>query len=309
MKSITGSNYRISSSGIAAHKHHPTVLSPWAASIGKKNGLTPHFSRLRRQTTQALLDQADLVIFMNRDVYDDARRLFLLNNAKCLTWRIKDRGDWRQKLLPAEIRVRTFRHIKRNVRSLIKTIETGGWVDIVDEHNQPLGFRLPITIANQKAQWHRGCHALITVPGGATIIQKRSSKIIFSPGLLDVTLGGHVDLDETPVAAAVREISEELGIAAREQDLQLLEVYKWAAYHPRYKRHNMCFLYTYHLPLTEKPQQFPLQREEVAAVKILPPKQLKRLLRTYSLKRLGRLNYAHAYYRRIASLAGVLDEA
>lgn len=240
---------------------------------------------------------------MSGDVYRDASRLYDFNHAICLVWHVKDQGDWRQKLSPGQKRSRTFRHIKRSVDRLIKNVSQGGWVDVVDETNNALSFSLPVTIANHKRLWHHGCHALITTPKKYTLVQKRSNKIIFSPNLIDVSLGGHVDVSETPAQAVVREIREEVGLHVDPTSLRLLEVYRWISYHPRYRRYSKSFIYTYHVPLTEDKPLFTIQEEEVLLVKLLSPRQLRRLIAFHGLKHLGRLNYAHVYYRRIIRLA------
>jgi isopentenyl-diphosphate Delta-isomerase len=304
-KSLRFDNIDISSSGIYASKYPQHYLSSWDKLLGQQNNISNFFAGARTQTTNGLLGNSDLIVFMSKDVFYDAQKKYDLNREKCLVWGIKDRHDWPDKLPKAEKQKRMFRDVKRDVDNLFHHIKTGGWVDIVDDNNQPLNFRLPLAVANKKKTWHRGCHALISTPDGHVVVEKRSKNIIFSPSLVDVTLGGHVDPEETPEQAVMREIEEELGLRVETRNVQLLEVHKWNNYHPRYKCHSRIFLYTYHVPIAEVRPTFTLQQKEVADAKIISKKQLKRLLTLHKLKHIGRLNSTYAFYSRITQLAGL----
>ncbi len=306
-KSLSVPGWEISSSGVNPNKKFADdYLSPWAKITGHQNKLDDFFSSTRMQTTAGHLRDNDIIVFMSPDVYRDAAARYDFNPHKTLVWDIKDRQDWRKKLPLGQKRKRTFTHIKSRVNQLIRDVTRGDWVDIVDEMNQPLGFRLPVTITNQKGLWHRGCHALVTTPDNHTLVQKRARHIIFAPSRIDISLGGHVDAGETPTQAMIREIKEEVGLNMPIDGLRLLEIRKWSSYHPRYKRHSNCFIYTYHAAVPERKPQMTLQKTEVAGVALLPPRQLQQLIRYHRLKNLGQLNSSYAYYARIAKLAGIL---
>jgi len=307
LKSIKGSEWDISSSGIEADRHTRISTSPWAISIADKNGISDLLSSVKTHTANDQLQDSNIIVFMSEDVYKDAKQLHEFNEALSIVWRVKDREDWPSELPARQKRERTFRQITRNVNQLINTMSHGSWVDIVDENNEPLGFKLPIAIAGQKQLWFRGCHALITTPKSRTLIEQRSKTIFFSPGLVDITLAGAVDTGETPRESIVREIKEEIGLIIDSQTPRLLDMYRWNSYHPGYKRHTKVFLYTYHVRIDEENPTIVLQREEVQAVRILSLSQLKRLLRLHRLRRIGRLNYSYIYYSRIIRLAGLLQ--
>ena len=50
--------------------------------------------------------------------------------------------------------------------------------------------------------------------------QRRSEKIDRYPGDYDISAGGHINLGETPVEAAVRESREEIGAIVRKDDFE-----------------------------------------------------------------------------------------
>ena len=52
--------------------------------------------------------------------------------------------------------------------------------------------------------------------------QKRSEKVDRYPGDYDISAGGHVNLGETLVEAAIRETREEIGVKIEAKDLQFM---------------------------------------------------------------------------------------
>lgn len=300
LKSFQNPKWVISSSGIDAEKQKTIHTSPWAEATAIQNGIAQWLTGTNTKTVQADLDDSDLIVFMSDDVYRDVQKTYTFNEDKSLVWHVKDRQNWPTTMPARQKRYGTFRQIKRNANTLIDDITAGGkWIDIIDEHNQPRGFKLPIQITNKKSLWHRGCHVVMTTPSGRTFIQQRSNNIIFAPGLVDVTLGGHVDTGETPEEAAIREIHEEMGVSVDSHELDLIEVSKWNYYRPRYKTRTKAFIYTYHVRLTEENPAIVIQEDEVRAVRLLSPVALRRLLRYHRLVSGARLNYSYAYYSRI----------
>lgn len=67
--------------------------------------------------------------------------------------------------------------------------------------------------------WHRG------VSGLEVLVQKRADIKKTYPGKLDISAAGHVDSNETPLQAAVREIAEELGVKVDPSQLEFVFKY------------------------------------------------------------------------------------
>lgn len=298
--------WQVTSSGLRSATYPPTYLTPWARILGRQHEISQWFSPSTTQTSTTILNRNDIIVFMSKDVYEEAMQKYDVNRLKCLVWNIKDREDWGETLRLRDKRRRTFNVIKRHVDQLIREVHRGGWVDIVDENNRALDFSLPISIANINGAWHRGCHAIMTTPGNYTLVQKRSKRIVFSPSLVDVTLGGHIDAGEQPTQAMVREVLEEIGLRVAPQDLRLLEIHKRSSYHPHYKYYSKIFIYAYHVPIAEDNPQLTLQTSEVQSVKLLSPLQLKRLLKRRRLRHIGQLDYGRAFLQAVAEQAGII---
>jgi isopentenyldiphosphate isomerase len=70
---------------------------------------------------------------------------------------------------------------------------------------------------------HRSAHVLVIHPVDRTLLlQKRSLMKDTSPGLWDVSVGGHVTFGQSYEEAIVRETEEELGIHVSTEDLEYL---------------------------------------------------------------------------------------
>lgn len=60
---------------------------------------------------------------------------------------------------------------------------------------------------------HRAVHVLVFNPGGKLLLQQRSHQKDIQPGKWDTSVGGHLEPGESYLAAAHREMAEELGLA------------------------------------------------------------------------------------------------
>lgn len=86
--------------------------------------------------------------------------------------------------------------------------------DLVDEHGAPRGVVKPRGEVHRDGDWHRALHLwLLTRAHGAprVILQRRSREKDTHPGLVDVSVGGHLRAGEGLVET-LREADEELGV-------------------------------------------------------------------------------------------------
>lgn len=315
-ESLGLTSFEFTSSGIAAHLFEQR-LPQYTDLIAKNHELLDFLSPGQIQTTSALLDRQDVIIFMRRDILMQARKQYSLNMAKVHCWNIEDL--WQSRLKEriteddpessARLAEETFQRIKRDVDRLAGTMTSRGWVDIVDEHNRLLGFSQTIDSANKKRLWHRSIHAIVRTADGHYLVEKRSPKIIIAPSLLDVTLGGYVDRGEEPHHALLRETREELGLDVRPAQVTFLKIIKKSNYHPHYKRHTRGFNYCYLIQLDPGQHDYVIQKEEVSKLTPLSHKKARRLIRRHSLRGLGSLNYTYKFYKENLELAETIKPA
>ena len=95
------------------------------------------------------------------------------------------------------------------------------------------------------------------------LFQKRSPLVDHNAGKWDYSAGGHINFNESPLAAALRETKEEIGVSLAESELEFLATLKAS-----FKK-NM-FLNCYLSDRTGKPDVFNFNDEEVSEVKWVP---------------------------------------
>ncbi len=309
-KSLHLDKFEFSSSGVAAHLFEQR-LPIYSELIAKNHQLLRFLSDGQQQTTAKLLDEQDMIIFMHPDVLEQARKEYRMNMFKVHCWKIEDLWQicLEKKVKETDYKMReqlaeqTFTKIKQHVDRLAKQITASSWVDVINSDNQDVGYKQPLDLANKKGLWHRSVHAMVRLHDGRYVIEKRSNKIIFAPGLLDITVGGGIDAGETPEQAIIREIKEEIGVKIRPDQLKLLNVTEGSRYHPKYRRYSRGFSYNYFVRLEPNQEGLKAQQSEVAQLMLASHAQVKKLVRSHRLKHFGRLNYLYKLYRDNLKLA------
>ncbi|HSX02985.1 MAG TPA: HAD-IA family hydrolase [Candidatus Saccharimonadia bacterium] len=175
-------------------------------------------------------------------------------------------------------------------------------VEVVDRHGRLLGRRVTIDQAYRQGLWHRGVHVVIYTPQGQILVQRRAPVLVYRPGLLDVSAGGAVDAGESPTAAAVRELREELGLLVSPRDLEFVGLARYNHHLPAIDRHAKVVLYSYLLRVDDAAMPLQLQPGEVSAAEFLGWPRAVSLVQQHALRRLGRLVPSYAYYRRMLLL-------
>ena len=118
---------------------------------------------------------------------------------------------------------------------------------------------------------------------GELLIQRRSMNVQWKPGIWAVT-GGSAVSGEEPLTAARRELGEELGYSASEEEMRFVA---------RLRRSN-SYCYVYAVKINQPESGFSLQHEEVSAVRWCSPQRLMQMVAEGSM-----YNYGDAYYRMI----------
>jgi isopentenyldiphosphate isomerase len=87
------------------------------------------------------------------------------------------------------------------------------WVDLVDSENQVIGRALRQEI-REKNLLHRGVAILVRNSQGQVYVHQRTATKDLFPSMYDMFVGGVVGSGEDYLAAAQREVDEELGVAS-----------------------------------------------------------------------------------------------
>jgi len=303
---LVDARFHVTSSGIGAQRSTSGVqiAEPYTKATAKVHNLRHGITKHKTQTTDKLLADADVIIFMNKDVYDDALKEYTFDVRKCQVWHVPDFDlETKRQVLAShseqaliDAAAVTFRNIQHRCNDLYTYLTHTAWVDVVDAKNEPTGLRLPMAWVTDRGLWHRGVHVVALTIDNKYVVGKRSNEIVFAPGMLEISLGGGVDTGEHPLHAAMRETHEEIGVHLPEKRFRPLFMYKQIGYHPHYHKQTRCHLYVYAVKLPVHSKELKPQPEEVAELRALSRRQVKHLLHAHRMQHYGRLKWGYKLY-------------
>lgn len=93
-----------------------------------------------------------------------------------------------------------------------------GNLSIIDKNENIIGSDSRVNI-HKRGLLHREVHVWIFNDRGEIIFQKRSKNAETFPNLLDASVGGHVEIGDNYLTAAIKELEEETGIKAKDNEL------------------------------------------------------------------------------------------
>ena len=145
------------------------------------------------------------------------------------------------------------------------------YFDIVDENGIPTGETIERSIAHSNGSLHRSAHIWIyrIVDGHVEVLlQKRSREKDSFPGCYDTSSAGHITAGDEPITAALRELSEELGIQAAPEDLTFIgtfPIHFTREFHGKlFVDREIAFVHVYTKPV--RIEELTLQAEELESV-------------------------------------------
>lgn len=145
-------------------------------------------------------------------------------------------------------------------------------IDIVDAYGHPTGETVERSKAHAEGIRHRTAHIWMIRRNGdqaEVLLQKRSLKKDSFPGRYDTSSAGHIQAGDEPLASALRELQEELGIAAKEEELRFVNTfriqYETKFYGKMFRDNEIAFVFVYEKPVDIS--KLELQEEELDEVK------------------------------------------
>lgn len=91
--------------------------------------------------------------------------------------------------------------------------------------------------------------------------QRRSEEVDRYPGSYDISAGGHINLGESLVEAAVREVHEEIGVLVTAEDLNLVTM-------RGFNKNRLAWVYA--VDFTGRKEEFRFNDKEVSEVRWVP---------------------------------------
>lgn len=148
------------------------------------------------------------------------------------------------------------------------------YIDIFDENNNPTGEIKEKGQAHEDGNFHRTAHVWIINDKNELLLQKRSASKKSHPNCWDISGAGHIRAGETVTEGAIRELKEELGVIAKENELEYIATIK-STKNPK----NMEFGYVYLLHQNNEINEYIFEDEEVSEVKYIYWKELEEMVK------------------------------
>lgn len=124
--------------------------------------------------------------------------------------------------------------------------------DIVDENGNPTGETVERSFAHANGIRHRTAHIWVarkTAGRWQVLLQKRAMTKDSFPGRYDTSSAGHIVAGDEPLVSALRELKEELGIAAAPEKLDFAGTFRVQyekEFHDKlFKDNEVAFVYMY----------------------------------------------------------------
>lgn len=99
-------------------------------------------------------------------------------------------------------------------------------IDILDENGIKTGNTSTIKELHKSGKWHKVVGIIIYDFNKKLLMQQRALNEISDPGKWDISAAGHVNSGETEIEAVKRELSEEIGLNLKENQIELFMSYK-----------------------------------------------------------------------------------
>ena len=148
------------------------------------------------------------------------------------------------------------------------------FIDILTPEGKPTGKTALKSEAHKNGWFHATVHIWLFTANEKILLQKRAlTKKVF-PGLWDISVAGHVSAGEDIIAAAKREVFEEIGLQLQEKDFIKIGTRIHQVSHPngiQDNEHHHVFIAELKVPF----EQLTIQKEEVADIKLFDLSILK----------------------------------
>jgi len=163
-------------------------------------------------------------------------------------------------------------------------------IEIYDEFNNFLNLKKKKSEAHKYGYFHHSVHIWIYNSKGEILLQKRSKDKLIYPDKFDISVAGHVGLDENPVVSAFREIKEEINLIVEQKDLKFYKIF-----HEKLEETNKFinneFCYVYFLEYNGDVKDLKIQEEELQCIKFFNIPELE-----YELKNNPEMFVPHGKY-------------
>ncbi|MCK5475710.1 MAG: NUDIX domain-containing protein, partial [Candidatus Pacebacteria bacterium] len=148
------------------------------------------------------------------------------------------------------------------------------FLDVLDQYGNKTKKSKLLSQVHRDGSWHESSHVWIYNSKKEILFQKRA-RTTFFPGLLDISVGGHIAKGKRPKETAIREVKEEINLKIKDKDLKKIGRKKMSLILSDLNFYNNEFVTIYLLKFDGDISSFQLQDREVENVKFIPINKLR----------------------------------
>lgn len=161
--------------------------------------------------------------------------------------------------------------------------------DILNEDGTKSGVIRERGVAHREGSLHATVHIWVVRPneksGYDVMLQKRSQNKDSNPGRYDISSAGHISAGDEALPSALRELSEELGICAKQEELHYVGVHQKRSekvfYGKPFRDHERSYVYVYREPVDI--EKLRIQESELEAVIWMDYEECRQAVRNRTL--------------------------
>ncbi len=154
------------------------------------------------------------------------------------------------------------------------------YLDILDENGNKTSITKLREYAHRDGDWHKVAFIFVVNDKGEIILQRRSKEKQTNPNKWTASASGHLSAGDSDIEGAIRELEEEIGIKANENDLQYLFTVKEQHIEEDRNLKISHISNVYVLQRNVNIEDLILQKEEVSEVKYVYYKDFEKMLIT-----------------------------
>ncbi len=153
-------------------------------------------------------------------------------------------------------------------------------IDILDENGNQTGEVVSREEVHRLGLWHKCVHIWVVNSKKQILLQKRSSQKQTNPNKWTTAVSGHLSAGDSSLEGAMRELSEEIGLAVDKNELQYLFTVKEREVNnnPEKQIIEREFTDVYLIKKDMDIKEFKLQEEEVSEIKWFSYEEFKKMV-------------------------------
>lgn len=152
------------------------------------------------------------------------------------------------------------------------------YLDILDENGNRTGIIKLREDAHKDGDWHKVAFIYVVNDNGEIILQQRSKEKNTNANKWTASASGHLSAGDSDIQGAIRELEEEIGIKANENDLQYLFTVKEQHVSSDRNLKISHILNVYLLSRNVKIEDLVLQKEEVSDAKYVHYSEFEKMV-------------------------------